>query len=138
MTRKIETVSVVGAGVIGASWAALFLAHGYKVIVTDPAPGAEKALHSAIAHAWPSLIELAGAPSDCTMANIAFTLNLSEAVNKADFIQENGPENLDWKLDLYAELDELAPAHTIISSSSSGLRIGDMDLPLPNQTPTPR
>lgn len=126
MTGKIETVAIIGAGVIGGSWAALFLAHGYKVVVTDPAPGAEAALHAAIHNAWPSLVEIAAAPAEYPSGNLRFTLDLADAVGTANFIQENGPENLEWKLGLYRQLDELAPSDAIISSSSSGLRIGDI------------
>jgi lactate dehydrogenase-like 2-hydroxyacid dehydrogenase len=40
-TREIRNIAIVGTGVIGASWAALFLARGLNVIATDPAPNAE-------------------------------------------------------------------------------------------------
>jgi len=44
MTRSINQVAIIGTGVIGASWSALFLAKGLEVVATDVAPGAEAAL----------------------------------------------------------------------------------------------
>lgn len=58
MTRPIHRIAVVGTGVIGASWAALFLAKGFEVIATDPAPGAESRLREFVAKAWPALTRL--------------------------------------------------------------------------------
>jgi 3-hydroxyacyl-CoA dehydrogenase len=51
----IRTVGIVGTGVIGASWTALFLAHGLRVLVADPAPGAEEKLASYLDDVWPAL-----------------------------------------------------------------------------------
>ena len=60
----IGTVAVVGTGVIGASWAAHFLAHGMDVTATDPAPGAEERLRADVAAHWPVLEPVAGASPD--------------------------------------------------------------------------
>jgi 3-hydroxyacyl-CoA dehydrogenase len=62
MNQPIKRVAIIGTGVIGASWAALFLAKGLKVAATDPAPGAETALRHYIENAWPALEQLGLAP----------------------------------------------------------------------------
>jgi 3-hydroxyacyl-CoA dehydrogenase len=63
MTRKIERVAIMGTGVIGASWAALFLAKGLDVIATDIAPSAESSLNKLIDAAWPALEGLGRLPA---------------------------------------------------------------------------
>ncbi|MDX6744215.1 3-hydroxyacyl-CoA dehydrogenase NAD-binding domain-containing protein [Actinocorallia sp. A-T 12471] len=110
--------AVVGTGVIGASWAALFLAHGHDVVAADPAPGAEDALREAVAAHRPAL-ERAGLAPDA--ARLSFTDDPAEAADGADFVQENGPERPDLKDRLFAALDEAAPPATVLASSSSGI-----------------
>ena len=58
MATPIQHVAVVGTGVIGASWAALFLAHGLHVSATDIALHAEAGLRACIDAAWPALTQL--------------------------------------------------------------------------------
>lgn len=91
---KIQRIAVVGAGVIGASWTAFYLSKGFDVAVTDPAPGARERLDAALAN---FLGERAG-----TLASrVAFEPTLDAALEGADFVQENGPERLDFKRELY-------------------------------------
>ena len=127
MSQKnpIQRVAVIGTGVIGASWAALFLAKGLDVTATDVAPDAEKNLRSFVAAAWPALERL-GLSSAAAQANLRFEPDLARAVRDAALVQENGPERIDFKKKLYGELDELLPAQTIIASSSSGLTMSEI------------
>src|SRR5262249_31625060 len=118
--KPIRRITVVGAGVIGASWTALFLAKGLEVIVTDPAPNAEQSLRKFVDAAWPGLMRL-GLASGASPSKLRFTADLEEAVAGADLVQENGPERMDFKQKLYAQLDALLPADVILASSSSGL-----------------
>jgi hypothetical protein len=127
MNRPIKRVAIIGTGVIGASWAALFLAKGLKVAATDPAPGAENALRQFVDNAWPALEQLGLAPG-ASQSNLAFTANLATCVADADLVQENGPERIDFKRDLYRQLDELLLPDVIIASSSSGLTMSDIQL----------
>ena len=119
----IRRIAIVGTGVIGASWAALFLAHGLEVIATDPAPNAEKNLHEYIDNAWPALEQL-GLSSDASKGRLSFTTQLGDALEGVDLIQENGPERPDFKIKLFADMDALTPETTILASSSSGIPIG--------------
>jgi 3-hydroxyacyl-CoA dehydrogenase len=118
--KPIRRVAIIGTGVIGASWAALFLANGLDVVATDVAPGAEAALKRFVAAAWPALQRL-GLASGASQNRLSFTAALTDAVKDADLVQENGPEKIDFKKTLYRQLDELLHPSVIIASSSSGL-----------------
>ena len=110
-------IGVVGTGVIGASWAAHFLAHGHDVVATDPAPGAEDRLRADVAAHWPVLQPVEGASPE----RLTFTADPAAAATAADFLQENGPEREDVKHALYAVLDEAARPDVVLASSSSGM-----------------
>jgi carnitine 3-dehydrogenase len=118
--REIKRVAVVGTGVIGASWAAYFLAQGLEVRCTDPSPGAEDRLRSAVAQHWPTLEKL-GLAAGALVERLSFFETLEDALDGADFVQENGPENEDLKVDLFRRMDAALPPDVILASSSSGL-----------------
>lgn len=124
-TNAIRRIAIVGTGVIGASWAALYLAKGLEVVATDPAPGAEGRLREFVAKAWPALERL-GLSAGASQSKLTFTPDLAEALKGADFVQENGPERLDFKQKLYGKLDSLLPPDVIIASSSSGLPMSEI------------
>jgi 3-hydroxyacyl-CoA dehydrogenase len=124
-TKPIRRVAIIGTGVIGASWAALFLANGLEVVATDIAPNAESALKRFVEAAWPALKRLGLAPG-ASQSNLSFTADLLAAVKGADLVQENGPERIDFKKKLYGQLDELLPPDVIIASSSSGLTMSEI------------
>ena len=116
-SKPIKSVSVIGAGVIGASWSALFLAQGLSVVASDPAPGAEKHLREFVEKA---LIDLRSLGYEGE-GDLSFDADSRAAVSAADFVQENGPEREEIKVTLLAELDSAAPEHAIIASSTSAL-----------------
>ena len=126
-TKPIRRITVVGTGVIGASWTALFLARGIQVVATDVAPNAEAALRKFVDTAWPALKRLGLSPG-AAQSSLKFTASLPEALAGADLVQENGPERIDFKQKFYRQLDELLPAETIIASSSSGLTMSEIQL----------
>src|SRR5712672_328768 len=123
--KPVRRIAIIGPGAIGASWTALFLAKGLEVIATDIAPDAEASLKRFVQTAWPALERLGLAPG-ASQSNLAFTADLRAAVRAADFVQENGPERIDFKKKLYRELDELLPADVIVASSSSGLTMSEI------------
>nr|WP_167037767.1 MULTISPECIES: 3-hydroxyacyl-CoA dehydrogenase NAD-binding domain-containing protein [Burkholderiaceae] len=125
ITKPIQRVTIIGTGVIGASWAALFLAKGLDVVATDIAPDAQKKLDDFVAAVWPALEQLGVVPG-ASPAKLGFTDNFDEAVAGSDLIQENGPERIDFKKDLYRRLDEALAPETIIASSSSGLTMSEI------------
>jgi 3-hydroxyacyl-CoA dehydrogenase/sugar lactone lactonase YvrE len=117
---KVQRVAIVGTGVIGASWAAYFLARGLDVVATDPAPNAESQLRKYVDDAWPALAHT-GVADGASRDRLIFTPNLRQAVATADFVQENGPERPEIKIKLFAEIDQAAPAESILASSSSSI-----------------
>ncbi|HEX4158498.1 MAG TPA: 3-hydroxyacyl-CoA dehydrogenase NAD-binding domain-containing protein [Rhizomicrobium sp.] len=123
--KPIRQIAIIGTGVIGASWAALFLAKGLDVVATDVAADAETALKRFVASAWPALERMGLAPG-ASQSRLSFTADLHDAIRGADFVQENGPERIDFKKTLYQQLDELLPASVIIASSSSGLTMSEI------------
>jgi 3-hydroxyacyl-CoA dehydrogenase len=125
--KPISNVAIIGTGVIGASWAALYLAKGLDVVATDIAPNAEASLRRFIDAAWPALERLGLTPGASPL-RLAFTPVLPDAVKGADLVQENGPERIDFKKKLYGQLDELLSPDVIIASSSSGLTMSEIQL----------
>ena len=125
LNKPVKRIAIVGTGVIGASWAAHYLAHGFDVIATDPAPNAEVNLRNFVDAAWNAVTTLGLSPT-ASRERLAFTPNLQEAVATADFVQENGPERKDFKIKLFADIDAATPADSIIASSSSGLTMSVM------------
>jgi 3-hydroxyacyl-CoA dehydrogenase len=126
-TTPIRRIAVIGTGVIGASWTALFLAKGLQVVATDIAPNAEAQLRTFVDAAWPALIRLGLSPG-ASQTNLTFTPVLAQALEDVDLVQENGPERLDFKQKLYGQLDELLPPHVIIASSTSTLPMSSIQL----------
>ena len=123
--KPVRCIGVVGTGVIGASWAAYYLSRGFDVIATDPAPNAEANLRKYVDNAWPVLAR-AGLPAGATRERLKFSANMSQALAKADLVQENAPERPDFKIKLFAEMDQAAPVDAIIASSSSTITMDVM------------
>jgi 3-hydroxyacyl-CoA dehydrogenase len=130
-TKPIRRVTIIGTGVIGASWTALFLAKGLEVVATEVAPNAEAGLKRFVEAAWPTLKRLGLAPG-ASQSKLTFTASLSTAVRGADLVQENGPERIEFKRKLYGQLDEMLPADVIIASSSSGLTMSEIQSACPS------
>ena len=118
--KPIRRIAVVGTGVIGASWAAQYLARGFDVVATDPAPNAEANLSKYVDEAWQQLEEIGLSPG-ASRDRLSFTKDMKQALAKADLVQENGPERPDFKIKLFAEMDEATPVDSLIASSSSGI-----------------
>ena len=123
--KPIRRIAIVGTGVIGASWAAYYLSRGFDVIATDPAPNAETNLRNYIDNAW-SVLARAVVSAGASRERLTFTTNMSEALANADLVQENAPERPDFKIKLFADMDQAAPVHAILASSSSGITMDVM------------
>jgi len=119
----VERVAVIGAGTIGASWAAYFLSRGLHVTASDPARNAEDFARRYIASAWPTLERLGGVAPGADPGRLRFERDPGRAAADAQFVQESGPEREDVKITLFAELDAAAAPESLIVSSSSGLLI---------------
>jgi carnitine 3-dehydrogenase len=123
--HHIRRVAIVGTGTIGASWATHYLAHGFDVVATDPAPGAEAALRKYVREAWDAAAAL-GLAGSASPDHLTFTTDMTTAVGDADFVQENAPERPELKVKLFATIDEATPAHAILASSSSSITMSEI------------
>lgn len=122
---------MIGTGAVGASWAALFLAHGLDVIAYDTAFGAQECAGEFITQAWPALVELGHAKSaEPPLHRLRFVDSPGEAARAADLVQENTPERPQEKAAVLAELDASATAEKIILSSTGGLPPSELQAPL--------
>jgi 3-hydroxyacyl-CoA dehydrogenase len=121
----VQRVAVLGAGTIGASWTAWFLARGFAVDVWDPRPEAEAYARRMIAEAWPAMTRL-GMVADASPDAWRFAASPEVAVEGADFVQENAPERLPIKRELYARIDSVLRPDAILASSTSGLIMSEM------------
>jgi ketoreductase RED1 len=116
--NRYSKVTVIGAGVIGASWTALFLAHGLTVVVNDPRPDVETIVRDYIRNNLLTLKEL-GLPTDNLEKRLSFEADLECSVTGVDLVQENGPERIEFKQDLWARIGKVVGEHALMLSSSS-------------------
>ncbi|GAA5051148.1 3-hydroxyacyl-CoA dehydrogenase NAD-binding domain-containing protein [Nocardia callitridis] len=105
----MSTVAIIGAGVIGLSWAQLFHDHGWHVTICDPRPDLAEVAREALGE-----------------RTVLLTADPADAVADADFVQENGPERVEFKREMFATLAAAAPATAILASSSSSLLPSDI------------
>lgn len=115
--RSGGPVAVIGCGTVGASWAALFLAHGHDVQAQDPSPAAEERVRRQVERARPHLARL-GATGE---GRLTFTTDLARALEGAGYVQENAPEDEALKRRLLAEIDARLPPEVIVAGSTSSL-----------------
>lgn len=120
----ITTVGIVGAGTIGASWAAYFLAHGLKVRCWDPLDGYAENVTGFVVRAWPLMTEL-GLSKGAALDNLRCFDRIGEALDGVEFVQESGPEDAGIKAKLMAEIDRDIPADVVISSSSTAIPVSE-------------
>jgi carnitine 3-dehydrogenase len=118
--KPIHRIAIVGTGVIGASWAAQYLARGFDVVATDPAPKAEANLRKYVDEAWGQL-EAIGLSPGAARDRLTFNPDMKAALAQADLVQENAPERPDFKMKLFADMEATLPVDSIIASSSSGI-----------------
>jgi 3-hydroxyacyl-CoA dehydrogenase len=125
--KPIHRIAIVGTGTIGSSWAAQYLARGFNVVATNPSPNAESKLREYFDSVWESLVVM-GLSANASRERLTFTSNMKEALSEVDFVQENGPERPDFKIKLFAEMDDATPSDSIIASSSSEIAMSVIQL----------
>jgi carnitine 3-dehydrogenase len=123
--NNVKTITSIGAGPIGGGWTAHFLAQGYNVNAYLHSENEIKAFKSILQTAWISLSEL-GLAEGASMDNLNITTNLEESLKGTNFVQESAPERLEIKQSLYQKLGELVATDVIISSSTSGLTMTEI------------
>jgi carnitine 3-dehydrogenase len=123
--RKVRTLGLLGTGVIGGGWAARALHFGIDVIAADTKPEMEAWIRAAVDNAAPALARLTFAPLP-PKGKLSFTTDLPAMAARADFIQENIPEQLELKQRVLADVSRHCAADVIIASSTSGLMPTDL------------
>src|SRR5437762_9443216 len=118
--KPIHRIAIVGTGVIGASWAAQYLARGFDVIPTDPAPNAEANLRKYVDDAWGQL-ETIGLSPGAARDRLTLAAATKAALAQADLVQESAPERPEFKIKLFADMETTLAVDSIIASSSSGI-----------------
>ena len=122
---SVIRVTSIGAGPIGAGWAAHFLARGYDVCAYIHDPKERESFDAILDTAWISLSAL-GLEKGASRDRLSVTSDLNMAVQDTDFIQESAPERIEVKQALYKTLGEIVPSHVVIGSSTSGLTMTDI------------
>jgi 3-hydroxyacyl-CoA dehydrogenase len=122
MGKQAQTVGIIGAGLIGRSWANVFARAGWQVQVWDPSDAQREAAHAQIAQSLHDL-QAHGLVDDAAAAaqRVQVVATLAAAVRHADYVQESGPETLEVKRSTFAALDAAAPPGCVLASSTSAI-----------------
>ena len=120
---EVKKIGLLGGGLIGMSWASLFLARGLEVVVVEPRPEAEGELAEFIAGAWPHLEALGLASGPVRQAVFSTDVN---ALAGVDWLQENVPDRIGAKHQAVAALEEVIGDDVVIASSTSSLMASDI------------
>ncbi|MFZ4717838.1 MAG: carnitine 3-dehydrogenase [Ilumatobacteraceae bacterium] len=116
----LQTVGLLGGGVIGGGWAARFLLNGVDVKLYDPDPEAPRKVGEVMANARRALTKLY-MPALPPEGTLTFVATPEEAATDVDFVQESAPERMELKQMLLRRASAVAPAHVVFGSSTSGL-----------------
>ena len=132
--KKNRRVAIVGTGLIGRAWAAIFARAGWDVRLTDPHAPTLKAAIGLIRDELHALARhgLADDP-DGAAARLSVAINLEDAVTDVEFVQENGPEKVEEKKIIFAELDRFAPKDALLVSSTSAITASNFTEKLPGR-----
>ena len=130
----MPTAAIVGAGLIGCSWAHVFARAGWEVRVWDAAEAQRSSATHRIAESLRDL-ERHGLVDDAERASrrVRVFPTLEDAVASADYVQESGPETLDVKQDLFARMDSAARPETVLASSTSAIVASQFTAALPGR-----
>jgi ketoreductase RED1 len=122
---RYPQVAVTGAGLIGISWAALFLANGLRVRVFDPRKDLEQAVRDGLAASVSALRRL-GYTMDGYEQRLEIEPDLEAATHDADLVQESCPEQIDFKREFFASIEKFVKPNALMFSSTSSLRATDI------------
>ena len=129
-----QRIAIIGSGLIGRAWAMIFARAGWEPRLWDPVEGVAQ---GALALCAEGLRTLAGHglcdDPEGAAARITAVATLEEACAGADFVQENGPERLEIKIPLFAQIDAATPPGVPIATSSSAIRISLIAADLPGR-----
>ena len=118
----MDSIAVIGAGLIGRSWAIVFARAGRRIRLYDAAEGAAERAQSLIGQGLRELREqgLSEDPEGA-LARVSIAASLEAAVADAELVQENLPEDRALKAEVFARLEQAAPREAILASSTSAI-----------------
>ncbi|MGN1008836.1 MAG: 3-hydroxyacyl-CoA dehydrogenase family protein, partial [Butyricicoccus sp.] len=132
----IKNISVIGAGTMGHGIAHVFARHGYKVSLYDAFEASIQAAPDKIREELQFMVDEDYIPQEDVekaIGNIEFFTDLAEAVKDADYVIEAIPEKMDLKKELFANLDQMCPKHTVFATNTSSLKLNEMIADLPEE-----
>ena len=131
----MQNIAIIGTGLIGRSWAMVFARAGHPVRIWDAEPRAAAAALDIIAERLGDLhaAGLLAEASAVVAARITTAAGMAECLDGAAYVQENGPERLEPKMALFAEMDRLCPPEVILASSTSGIPASAFTADLPGR-----
>ncbi|WP_342754646.1 3-hydroxyacyl-CoA dehydrogenase NAD-binding domain-containing protein [Bacillus sp. PK3_68] len=118
--QRFNPVTVIGAGTIGISWTALFLAYGLTVRVNDPRPDLKEVVLNGIEQIKPTLKAL-GLPTENLTDHLEIEQDLERSLQGSAVVQENGPERVEFKQELFSKIEKAVTKETLLLSSTSGI-----------------
>ena len=122
----MKNIAVIGSGTMGNGIAHVFAQHGYQVSLIDIK---QEFLDKAISTIQKNLDRqvakelITESDKSAALSNISTYTELSKGVESADLVIEAATENMNIKLDIFRQLDELCPSHTILASNTSSISI---------------
>jgi len=118
----MERIALIGGGLIGQAWAIVFARAGHEVMMYDASPVTIEQAQINIASRLDDLtrFKLIDDPGE-VLEHISYAVKPGDAVQGAGYVQESVPERVEVKREVYAELDRIIGADTIIGSSTSGI-----------------
>jgi 3-hydroxypropionate dehydrogenase (NADP+) len=127
MIEGVKRVTLVGSGLVGQGWGALFALHGYSVVLQDLTEERLTEAKARVIHHIGTLVDAGiGKNARAAAKRLETTTSLGEALEGADYVQESVFESLSVKRPLYAEMDRLASEDVVLASSTSGLLMTDI------------
>ena len=129
-TKPIETVSVVGAGFMGAQIGLRCASHGYTVWFVDMSRGAlERAsqIHIRELETRVEKQQITVDEKEAILKRLHYTGDLKVGTSRADLVIEAISERLETKREVFARLDQVCPSHTILATNSSSIRISRIE-----------
>ena len=130
----MKNIGVIGGGLIGASWAAIFSKSGFNVFVYDTIPVVFDTFNERVKLFLEELKSIDPKINiEDSFNRISINVSIEDLCHNVDYIQESAPEILSVKQELFAKLDMLAPEHVVIGSSSSAMPISTITQNLKGQ-----
>ena len=128
MIDGIKKVACIGSGLVGQGWATLFALKGYKVVLQDLTDEKLDEAVKRVSHHIDVLVDSGlGSDPEAAKKRLSKTTSIEEALKGTDFVIESVYEKLEVKCPLYAEMDEIAPKHVILASSTSGYMMSEIN-----------